>query len=161
MKKHIFMRHFAIYFLALAAALYCWPLFSQGVKTELSEDDKFSLVTRLTARIIGRNHYRQHPLNDEISSQIFDAFFKDLDPNKTFFTQQDVKEFESYRLLLDDMVEKGNFEFPFKVYDRFVKRVGEYQAYCQEQLDKGFDFTVDEEYVTDRRDLPRAGDEAN
>ncbi len=160
MKKNIFMRHFAIYFLALAAALYCWPLFSQGVKNELSEDDKFSLVTRLTARIIGRNHYRQHPLNDEISSQIFDAFFKDLDPNKTFFTQQDVKEFESYRLLLDDMVEKGNFEFPFKVYDRFVKRVGEYQAYCQEQLDKGFDFTVDEEYVTDRRDLPRAKDEA-
>lgn len=155
MKKNIFMRHFAMYFLALAAALYCWPLFSQGVKVELSEDDKFSLVTRLTARIIGRNHYRQHPLNDEISSQIFDDFFKRLDPNKTFFTQDDIKEFEPYRYLLDDMIEKGNFEFPFKVYERFVRRMTEYQNYCFEQLARGFDFTRDEEYVTDRRDLPR------
>jgi carboxyl-terminal processing protease len=159
MKKNIFMRHFAMYFLALSAALYCWPLFSQGIKTELSENDKFSLVTRLTARIIGRNHYRQHPLNDEISSQIFNDYFKTLDPNKTFFSQKDLDEFEPYRYLLDDMIEKGNFEFPFKVYDRFIQRMTEYQAYCIEQLERGFDFTRNEEYVTDRRELPRPKDE--
>ncbi len=156
MKKHIFMRHFAMYFLAVAAALYCWPLFSQGNKAELSENDKLSLVTRLTARIISNNHYRQHPLNDEISSQIFDDFFKRLDSNRTFFTQEDVKEFEPYRFLLDDMIEQGNYEFPFKVYERFVKRFTEYQDYAIKALDKGFDFSKDEEYIMDRRDLPRA-----
>ncbi len=150
------MRNLAMYFLAAAATLYCLPLFSQSVKTELSENEKLSLVTRLTARIIGRNHYRQHPLNKEISSQIFDDYFKRLDPNKTYFTSGDVEDFESYRFLLDEMIEQGNYEFAFKVYDLFLKRFESYRDYTLKLLDQELSFTKDEDFVIDRRKLPRA-----
>lgn len=122
---------------------------------ELAEDEKLSLITRLTSGIIASNHYRQHPLNNQISSQIFDEYFKFLDPAKMYFTQDDVKSFEKYRFYLDDLVQAGNNEFAFKVYDLYVKRLAMYRQYCEEKLAGKFDFTQDDNFVIDRTKASR------
>ncbi|MHB9138114.1 MAG: carboxy terminal-processing peptidase [Victivallaceae bacterium] len=127
-----------------------------GQARELAEDDKLSLITRLTAGIIASNHYRQHPLNNQISSQIFDEYFKYLDPSKMYFTQDDVKSFEKYRFYLDDLIQAGNNEFAFKVYELYVKRLAMYRQYCEKRLSEKFDFTQDESFVIDRTKAPRA-----
>lgn len=154
MSNKKFKHTVAMGFLWFAAILFCLPLFGQNLNSELTENDKLSLITRLVSRIIAKNHYRQHPLNDTISAQIFDDYFKRLDGNKTFFTAKDIQKFKPYSLLLDDMIEKGNFQFAFEVYDLFLKRFSEYRAFSEKLLDDGFDFTVDEEFVMDRRNLP-------
>lgn len=155
-----FKHNAAMCFLWFSAILFCLPLFGQNLNPGLSDNDKLSLVTRLVSRIIAKNHYRQHPLDKKISSQIFDDFFKRLDENKTFFTSEDIESFEPYRLLLADMIEQGNFEFPLKVYELFLGRFREYRDYSEKMLGEDFDFSKDEEFIIDRRKMPRAKDMA-
>jgi len=151
MKKHRLQKFIISLMTMVIAAL---PVIGQA--KELAEDDKLSLITRLTAGIIASNHYRQHPLNNQISSQIFDEYFKYLDPAKMYFTQEDVKSFEKYRFYLDDLIQKGNNEFAFSVYDLYVKRLAMYRQYCEKRLSGKFDFTQDESFVIDRTKAPRA-----
>lgn len=150
MKKSRLMNLLILIFSLTVAVL---PVVSQA--KDLAEDEKLSLITRLTAKIISSNHYRQHPLNNQISSQIFDEYFKFLDPAKMYFTQEDIKSFEKYRFYLDDLVQAGNNEFAFNVYDLYVKRLAMYRQYCEKKLADGFDFTQDDSFVIDRAKVPR------
>ncbi len=150
MKKNRLMNLLILIFSLTIAVL---PALSQA--KELSEDEKLSLITRLTANIISHNHYRQHPLDNQISSQIFDEYFKFLDPAKMYFTQEDIKSFEKYRFYLDDLVQAGNNEFAFNVYELYVKRLSMYRQYCEKKLAEGFDFTHDDSFMIDRTKVPR------
>jgi carboxyl-terminal processing protease len=46
--------------------------------------------------ILSNYHYRKIPVNDSLSSKIFDAYIKQLDPNKVFFLAEDMKELEKW-----------------------------------------------------------------
>ena len=152
MKKNLLFVLLAAVCLAATLSIYA--------ATEVSEADRLKIITRLTANLIGRQHYRQQPLDASVSSQIFDEYFKVLDPNKMFFTAEDVREFEPQRMLLARKLNDGDASFAFAVYERFLKRFEEYRAFTEEMLKKPFDFTVDETFEPDRRKLPRpANDE--
>ena len=51
--------------------------------------------------ILSNYHYRKVPVNDSLSSKIFDSYIKQLDPNKVFFLAEDIKEIEKYRFAID------------------------------------------------------------
>jgi carboxyl-terminal processing protease len=139
----------------LLAAVVILPIsFSHG--KELTEDQRLLIITKLASRLISGSHYRQHALDNKISSQIFDEYFKLLDPNKLYFTQQDIKAFEKYRYYLDDLTQMGNTDFAFEVYKLYLRRLKEYRLYAEAKLKKGFDFNKDEYFSVDRRKLPRA-----
>jgi carboxyl-terminal processing protease len=125
---------------------------------EFTDDEKIKLSMKMATKIISSNHYRQHQLDDKISSQIFDDFFKFLDPGKLYITNADVKSLESYRYRLDDDLNNGNPEFPLKVYNIYLERLGLYRQYAEGLLAKGFDFTADENMLIDRSKQPRAED---
>ncbi|MFA7231499.1 MAG: carboxy terminal-processing peptidase [Victivallaceae bacterium] len=152
MKKTVFLRLFIIsavsVFFTIAPQLY-------GINEKLTEEQRLSIITRLTARLIASNHYRQHPLDNKISSQIFDEYFKLLDPSKIYFTQDDIKSFEKYRYYLDDLTQMGNTDFAFDVYKLYLERLVLYRKYAEEALKKGFDFNQDETFVIDRKNIPR------
>ena len=42
-------------------------------------------VERLVFGILSNYHYRKIAVNDSLSSKIYDAYLKELDPNKVFF----------------------------------------------------------------------------
>jgi carboxyl-terminal processing protease len=139
----------------LLAAVVILPVsFSHG--KELTEDQRLLIITKLASRLISGSHYRQHALDNKISSQIFDEYFKLLDPNKLYFTQQDIKSFEKYRYYLDDLTQMGNTDFAFEVYKLYLRRLKEYRLYAEAKLKNGFDFNKDEYFSVDRRKLPRA-----
>ena len=52
--------------------------------------------------ILSNYHYRKIPVNDSLSSKIFDAYIKQLDPNKVFFLAEDLNEIEKYRFAIDE-----------------------------------------------------------
>ncbi|OGV48287.1 MAG: hypothetical protein A2X49_15755, partial [Lentisphaerae bacterium GWF2_52_8] len=113
-------------------------------------------IARLTSTIIARQHFRQHPIDEEISTKLFSQYLKALDPNKLYFCKEDLLKFEPSSLLLGEQLITGNLGFPFVVYNEFVKKVRMHRDFAAKALSAGFDFNVDEEFVFDRGELPWA-----
>ncbi len=125
---------------------------------ELSDDMKVALITKLTPHMLAQSHYRQTAFDDKISSLAFDEYFKLLDPQKNYFTQQDLTQFEQYRYALDDLTNNGNSKFAFDVYNLYIQRVGEFKAFAEEMLKSPLSFTDKETLETDRRNAPYCKD---
>ena len=122
---------------------------------KLTEKQELGIITKLASALIANSHYRQHKLDNKISSKIFDAYFKTLDPSKIYFTKDDIKRFEKYRYYLDDLTEMGNSDFAFEVYKYYLERLKTYRHFAEEKLKKGFDFTKDEYIQADRSKVER------
>jgi carboxyl-terminal processing protease len=111
-------------------------------------------ITMMVVKYLQKNHYTLPEIDDDVSEQLFDEYFDELDPNRHYFLQSDLDEFAVYRESLDDMVEKGDLDFGFKVYERFIERVTERLEYVKSIINDDFDFTIDEDILLDRKDLP-------
>ena len=72
-----------------------WPLAPTTEETQTAQ---------LSARFLTRFHYDAQPLDDAMSSRIYDAYLKLLDGEKVFFTQVDLAKFEPARTKLDDAI---------------------------------------------------------
>ena len=64
------------------------------------------------------------------------------------------------RTMIDDDVKKGGVDFAYEVYKRFMQRVNERVTWSRNLLKQDFDFTVDEDMVTDPDVLQYPRDEA-
>ncbi len=107
-------------------------------------------VERLVFGILSNYHYRKIPVNDSLSSKIFDAYIKDLDPNKVFFLASDVAEMEKYRFTIDEQLNMGDLTSAFQMYNRYQKRMLERYAYIDQLMKQPVEFTTDETYQPDR-----------
>lgn len=117
---------------------------------DLQPTDTQKKVERLVFGILSNYHYRKIPVNDSLSSKIFDAYIKDLDPNKVFFLASDVEEMEKYRFTIDEQLNMGDLTSAFQMYNRYQKRMLERYAYIDQLLKQSFEFTSDETYQPDR-----------
>ena len=104
----------------------------------------------LATRFLTNFHYKRVPLDDAMSKTIFDRYLESLDGDKLFFTAADISEFRIYADALDDAIFDQRIEPPFDIYQRYLQRVAERTAHARALLEKGFDFTVDEQYRFDR-----------
>ena len=116
---------------------------------------------KVIAYILDDKHYRRIILNDSLSSAILDSYLKELDNNKTYFLESDIKSFEKYRFLIDDLTRNENVEVAYEIYNVFRNRYQERMDYAIGKLvNQDFDYTVDEYYETDRDLRPWPKDEA-
>jgi carboxyl-terminal processing protease len=128
------------------------------------QDLKPSRVHRQTAvivtRVVDRYHFRKVSLDDELSRKIFDDYLKALDPNRSFFTQADIKTFDSYRTRLDNALKTADLDPPFKIFRLYRQRVEQRIEHALALLEQEHDFSLDEEYRFDREKAPWVEDEA-
>lgn len=117
---------------------------------ELVTSTDQSQAAEIIIHIIENYHYRNKPLDDNLSSQILDNYLKSLDPNRSFFTVNDINEFEDYRYTLDDSLKSAELSPPFNIFKRYRARVQERIDVALQNLDTDFDFTIDEDYQFDR-----------
>ncbi|MDD4816672.1 MAG: carboxy terminal-processing peptidase [Victivallaceae bacterium] len=117
----------------------------------VTEDMQLAILSNIVPRFLANYQYRHAAFDDQLSSKTFDEYFRTLDPNKAYFTAEDIAGFESYRFMLDDLAAAGNSDFAFKVYDLFRSRVAMYREFAEETLKTPLDFTADESVVIDRR----------
>jgi len=116
----------------------------------VESDKDQEIITRVAANIFAKDHYRQHLLDDEMSEQLFYEYFKTLDPAHLYFTQEDIKVFEKYRLELDNMLLDGDVTFAYEVYNYLLKRVEDCCKDAEVSLKNKLDFNSDEYYTIDR-----------
>jgi carboxyl-terminal processing protease len=111
--------------------------------------------------ILSNYHYRKIPVNDSLSSKIFDAYIKQLDPNKVFFLAEDMKELEKYRFTIDEALNLGDLSSAFQIYNTYQKRMKARYVFINSQLDKPTDFSLDETYQPNREKAVWANSEAD
>jgi carboxyl-terminal processing protease len=102
-----------------------------------------------------RNHYIRKPIDDELSSQMFDKFLGMLDGNRSYFLASDIQSFEPLRLKLDNALKHSDLEPAFLMFNRYQQRLFERLNYSLSLLEGGveqFDFTLDESLQIDRED---------
>lgn len=160
MSKILMVKRSALFWLLLAAASVLGAETPTVPLSELKPELQHEESTEVILHIIDSYHYKKKPLDDSLSSSILDTYLDNLDPNRSFFTTSDIKDFEHYRYQLDDDLKKDDLDPAFYIFKRYRQRVDERVHYALDVLKTDFDFTKDEEYRFDRRDLPWPATEA-
>lgn len=120
--------------------------------------DKQSRTIKLISYLIDKSHYHKKPLNDELSSEVFETYLDRLDPGKSIFMQSDIDQFQKLRHRFDDFIRNGAVQPVFVMFSLFRTRVEERVEFALARLDKPFDFDRDEEYQFDRENAEWASD---
>ncbi len=117
-----------------------------------------SNIAKFAARLLERTHYSQQQLDDEVSGKWLDRYIDSLDRLHLYFLESDVGEFEKYRTELDNLtLESGDTRPAHLIFARMMERVEQRHAYVNELLKtEKFEFTGNDRYTPDRRELPRA-----
>jgi carboxyl-terminal processing protease len=126
----------------------------------LKPDSQEAQAALMAAGILSRYHYKPVPLDDALSSKMFDQYLKSLDPEKSYFLQTDIDRLEGDRTLLDDAIRNGDLSAPFEIFSLYEHRVAEHLSYARTLLKKGFGFQRDESYQIDRKGQPWPATEA-
>lgn len=108
------------------------------------------LIEQLVATYATRLHYANRELDDSLSEDVFARYLDTLDPNKIYFTREDIKSFDKYRTTIDDALKSGNVEPAYAVYRKLRERALERIAYTDTVLASKPDFTRDESFEFDR-----------
>lgn len=109
------------------------------------------IVDKLSTR-----HYRNLPLDDQLSSQYFDQLLDSLDPAKSYLLASDIAEFEKLRTEMDDLLRNGNLEPGFMIFSRYNNRAEERLNWIIGRLadkDFVFDFSKKETLNIDTEQL--------
>jgi len=127
--------------------------------TQLEPSKEEIKAARSSVLMLKHLHYEHKKLNDALSSLVFTRYLKDLDGSRSYFLASDIKEFEAYRLLLDDDLTKGELGHAFLIYSRFQQRGTERLNYVLRELSQGIenlDFSKNLSLETKREEAPWA-----
>lgn len=151
-RPHVVM---AVAALTTCAIWFAWPIgVTPGeLKNPRAADRQ---VTAAVVQRLAQDHLSRHAMDDEISSRALDLFIKMIDPQKRYFLQSDIDEFNQYRTQLDDMIKRRDVSVAYRIYDRYLDRVDQRLKDVEELLKATHDFTVDEEIERDPDDMKYA-----
>ena len=118
-------------------------------------------AAHLTAEVLSRFHYKPVPLDDALSTKVFDQYLKALDPEKLYFLQSDIDRLAVDRTRLDDAILTEDLRAPFEIFNLYEHRLIERLAFARSLLQKGFDLERDESLMVERKDQPWPATEAD
>src|SRR5690606_9366676 len=103
-----------------------------------------------------RYAYRPRPLDAATSQDVFKRYLESLDSGKQFFTREDVDRFAPLAEQTGTAIRSGELDPAFQVFAVYRRRVTERVAYARRLLRQEPDFTRDERFDYDRKDVPWA-----
>src|SRR5262245_28040692 len=120
-------------------------------------------IAYLTAFLLEKIHFSRHSFDADISSKFLDEYTESLDPQRLYFLQSDLAQFEKYRTNLETLTITragvADVTPAFEIFSRFVERLQQRVAYVDELLkNEKFEFNTDERVTVDRRDSPNSKD---
>jgi carboxyl-terminal processing protease len=161
--KEMFKRLYM--FLVMGTALACQASTSTSGNvdgsTNLQPDQVQSQVAKEVASLISSYNYKKVPLNDSLSSVVYDRYIKALDENHNYLLASDIKDFGRFKTVLDDDLKAGNLNDVFYIFNLYQKRYLERINYSLSQLDKNYDYTKNETFTYDREKEPWMGSESD
>jgi carboxyl-terminal processing protease len=150
----------------LSAAALCCALAAQATtplvsESELEPSPAQRVATKLITFHLSNYHYKKTELDDALSAEVLTRYLEGLDPNRSFFTAADIGRYSVHQDRLDDYLRNAQIEPIFDIFKDYRRRVDGRIGYALALLDEEFDFSVEEDYVFDRTELPWAADVAS
>ncbi len=108
-------------------------------KTE-TNPERNKLLIDLISFVLDREHFDARTINDNFSSEVYNAYIKALDPQKRYFYKSDIEKFKKFENLIDDQIKNKDLIFFNLTYDILKIRLEEAKNLYVELLDKPFDF---------------------
>lgn len=140
-------RNYKVILLVTALSALLWSFVPSSKKNEDPEKDK--LLLELLTYVLEKGHYSPVEINDNFSKRVYEKYLNGIDPTKRFFIESDIKEFDQYKFVIDDMIKNKDLSFFYLTNNRLLKRIKESKSIYKSLLDKPFDFTIDEYINTD------------
>ena len=116
---------------------------------KLSDPNKEKLLIEVVKYVVEKGHYSTLDINDDISEKIYNTYLEQLDAQKRFFLQSDIRQFEKYKFKLDDQIKNQDLTFFNLVYETSRKRINEVKNYYEEIMNNSFDFSSNEDINLD------------
>lgn len=125
--------------------------------SELSPTKVQSRTASSVVDMLDAMHYEHRTLDANLSSLVFDRYFKDLDGQRAYFLASDIQGFEASRKTFGNDLKKGNMRAAFQIYNRYQQRATERFTFVIAEIGKGIDkldFSKDEIIEVDREKSP-------
>ena len=111
---------------------------------KFSDPNKEKLLIEVVKYVIEKGHYSSLDIDDIISEKIYNTYIEQLDAQKRFFLQSDIRQFEKYKFKLDDHLKDQDLTFFNLVYETSRERINEVKIYYQDIMSNSFDFSSNE-----------------
>ncbi|WNW01607.1 carboxy terminal-processing peptidase [Tenacibaculum sp. HL-MS23] len=138
-------------------------LFSNATYSNTASEpdpDKDRVIVYVLKNILSRYHYVQKELNDDFSEHVYNTFIDGLDPNKRYFTQEDLKEFSQFKYQIDNQLKDTKIDFYKLVYNRFLAKLGTAKDNYRALLAQSFNYKKNEVIDVDYDKIPFAKNES-
>jgi carboxyl-terminal processing protease len=119
--------------------------------TPLTPEVEHKKVVQLMVQILTKQHYKKKSINDSLSIEIYDRYLNNLDGNHFYFLQEDINEFQKYRLNFDEFFQAGHLKPAYEIFSVYQTRFAERLEHIFQIINNTFDFTIDE-YIQFNRD---------
>lgn len=143
-----------LYRILLLSLLLSPAAFADAKKLEPEPGQSAAVIEILD--VLAAEHYRNLPLDDQLSERLLETYLEQLDPARSYFLKSDIDEFGHWRQALDDQLRRGDLSAGFAMFNRYRARVMDRLESNLAILESGreFDFSTDEELETERKNAP-------
>lgn len=90
---------------------------------------------------LNSQHYAPKELNDSFSLLAYENVFENIDGDKQFFTEQDMKRFSKYKTSIDDQINNGRFDFFDTVWTVMMRRLDVIEPLVKNELENPLDYS--------------------
>ncbi|KJD36388.1 peptidase S41 [Tamlana sedimentorum] len=119
--------------------------------------DKDKLLIQIITFVLEQGHFDPIQFDDTFSEDFFEDYISITDPFKRYFYESDIKDFEKFKLTIDDQLKATDITFFNVVNQRTLQRIAEAKEIYKAVLAKPFDYTINESYDSDteKADFPK------
>jgi carboxyl-terminal processing protease len=158
-KYLISMKRLPLLLLMLSAGIFL-TFRTLGTTGKAEPPTKYERILQSVGEMLKQGHYSPKDINDNFSKIVFKKFLEELDPEKNILMQEDFVALKRHETRVDDEIKGAPVEFFTDAAKIFNKRIEEVAKEYKDILSKPFDFTVDENYITDPKKVDFATGES-
>jgi carboxyl-terminal processing protease len=102
-----------------------------------------------------KNHVEPKVIDNNFSKDVFDKLMEEIDPEKLYFTQTEIKSLEPFRTSLDDEINGQSWVFVSTLKDRFIKGLVRSQHLMNSLLQPTLDLKTKEVFEAETAEWPK------
>src|SRR5688572_21030088 len=100
-------------------------------------------------KLILQHHFDPKPINDLFSAKVFDHVLNALDPEKLYFTQQDITALSAFKYRIDDDLTGASWNFLPVITERYRQSLLRSEAIITRHTKAPFDLSKNELFISD------------
>ncbi|MCF6179774.1 MAG: S41 family peptidase, partial [Geopsychrobacter sp.] len=139
--------------IVIVALLFLLGGVTQTFAARSFDTNRARLLGHMIQQQLSRHHYSDKELDDKLSAAAYMLYLKQLDGQKRFLLQADIKVLSTYELRIDDALRSGRLDLPKLGQQLLNQRIEQVKTICNELMAKGFDLDRDDSFETDPKKI--------